>query len=291
MENEERIYDAAILGCGPSGASAAIYIARGNKTVCVIDGGASALLKAHSIQNYYGVGTVSGEELFNAGVAQVKDVGATVIRDLVTSCSYDGDGFTVSLECGDKIKSRTLVIATGAARATADIDGLKSFEGRGVSYCAVCDAFFYRKKIVGVIGAGGYAEHELAALKNVVGEVYLFTNGDKPSFSTDVKVYTQKILRIVGGDRASGVVLDDGTEVSVDGVFVALGVLGAVGIAKSVGVLTDGNGEIIVDGRGMTNIDGLYAIGDCTAGIKQVARAVNDGMIVGTDILKRLKNR
>ncbi|MCH5161732.1 MAG: NAD(P)/FAD-dependent oxidoreductase, partial [Clostridiales bacterium] len=73
--------------------------------------------------------------------------------------------------------------------------------------------------------------------------------------------------------------------------FVALGVLGAVGIAKSVGVLTDSNGEIIVDGRGMTNIDGLYAIGDCTAGIKQVARAVNDGMIVGTDILKRLKNR
>ena len=290
MKNNVEIYDAIIIGGGPSGVSAALYIVRGNKSVCLIDGGGSALLKAHRVDNYYGVGTVSGEGLYKSGLKQASRVGATVINGQATACSYDGISFSVTVG-GEEIKSRTLVIATGASRSTADIDGLKDFEGRGVSYCAVCDAFFYRNKRVGVIGAGGYAEHELNALKGVVGEACLFTDGETPSFSTDTKVYTQTISRISGDERVSGVELGDGTKVDIDGVFVALGVLGAVGIAKSVGVLTNDSGEIIVDGRGMTNIDGLYAIGDCTAGIKQVARAVNDGLTVGTDILKRLKNR
>ncbi len=283
----EKIYDTVIIGGGAGGVSAALYVARGNKKVCVIDSGASALLRAHSIQNYYGSGAVSGETLYRTGLEQAQEVGAEVINAQATFCAYDGTLFCVTLDDGRKLHSRTLVIATGAARKSGGIAGLDEFEGRGVSYCAVCDAFFYRGKHVGIIGAGSYAEHEFSALKNVAGKVDLFCNGSAPSFDVGTAdVYTQKISRIVGGERVTGVLLDDGKEIELDGVFVALGTLGAVGIAKSVGVIANSVGELTVDSRGMTNIDGLYAVGDCTPGIKQIAKAVCDGMIVGTDILK-----
>ncbi len=288
----EKIYDTAIIGGGPGGVSAALYIARGDKRVCVIDGGSSALLKARDIQNYYGTGTVSGETLYRTGLKQAQKVGAEIISGQATFCAYDGTLFCVTLDSGWKLSSRTLVIATGAARKSGGIVGLKEFEGRGVSYCAVCDAFFYRKKHVGVIGAGSYAEHEFSALKNVADKVDLFCNGSAPSFGVEAAdVYTQKIARIIGGERVTGVLLDDGTEINLDGVFVALGTLGAVGIAKSVGVIANAVGELNVDDYGMTNIDGLYAVGDCTPGIKQVAKAVCDGMTAGTAILKRLNKK
>ena len=296
MKNDEqaksKVYDAVVIGGGPGGVSAALYIARGNRSVAIVDGGASALLKAHAIQNFYGVGTVSGTELYRSGLSQAAEVGAEIINAQATACAYDGERFMVTLDGGEALTSRTLVIATGAARAVARIAGLKEYEGRGVSYCAVCDAFFYRKKHVGVIGAGAFAEHELSALYGVVGKVDLLCDGCAPAFAAPdgVDVYTRKIARIVGGDTVSGVVFDDGTEVGLDGVFVALGTLGAVGIAKSVGVLSNEAGEIVIDERGMTNIDGLYAVGDCTPGIKQIAKAVNDGMTVGTEIVKKLRH-
>lgn len=186
------------------------------------------------------------------------------------------------------VYSKKLVVATGAARRRPDIPGLVELEGRGVSYCAVCDAFFYRKKTVGVLGAGSHAEHELGALKPVVGSVMLFTNGEEPEFETDCTVERRRIAQLVGVDRLTGVELEDGTVVKTDGLFVAIGTLGSVGIAKSMGVLADDKG-IAVDARGMTNVRGLYAAGDCTPGIKQVAKAVFDGMTVGMSVIADLK--
>ena len=186
-------------------------------------------------------------------------------------------------------KAKRLVVATGAARKTVDIAGLKDYEGKGVSYCAVCDAFFYRKKRVGVIGAGEFAEHEYSAIKNVAGATYLLTDGETPSFTAD-NVATDRIARVIGRDgRVGGVAFEDGTELELDGLFVAVGVLGSGAIAKSIGAFTDINGAIITDEKGMTNVAGLYAAGDCTVGVKQVGKAVADGMTVGIALINDLK--
>ncbi|MDE6401525.1 MAG: FAD-dependent oxidoreductase, partial [Clostridiales bacterium] len=166
---------------------------------------------------------------------------------------------------------------------------LKDHEGKGVSYCAVCDAFFYRKKRVGVIGAGEFAAHEYAALKNVAGEVYLLTNGEKSSFDAD-SIVDGKIARVLGRDgRVCGVEFEDGTELALDGLFVAAGVMGSGEIAKSIGAFTDVGGSIVTDERGATNVSGLYAAGDCTAGVKQIGKAVADGMMVGLALVNDLK--
>ncbi len=276
-------YDAIIIGGGPAGVSAALYAARGGKKVLILHTNSSALHRAENIQNYFGTGEVSGAALYETGLDQARSVGATVIDAQATFVSAS-DGFTVSSTAGEFVSDK-LVLAVGAARKSIAVDGLDTFEGRGVSYCAVCDAFFYRKKTVAVIGAGEFARHEYSALKNVVGKAYLLTNGEKACFETDNTI-EKKIARIIGGERVSGVVLDDGSSIDVDGVFVAAGIAGAGAIAKSVGVFTDERGAIKTDDCRMTNVDGLYAVGDCTPGTKQIAKAVCDGMIAGMSILK-----
>ena len=282
-------YDVIIIGGGPSGVSTALYAARGGLNVMVIHSGNSALHRAERIQNYYGTGEVSGKQLYDNGIAQAKSVGVDVTLGQVTFVRCDSDDkatkFTVVTPECEYICSR-LVIATGAPRTSINVDGVKEFEGRGVSYCAVCDGFFYRKKTVAVIGESEYALHEYDALKNLAGKVYLLTDGKNPSFVAENTV-TKKLKRIAGEKRVNGVEFEDGSTIAVDGVFIAVGSMGSTAIAKSVGVFTDNNGAIVTDNDGMTNVKGLYAVGDCTAGIKQIGKAVADGIAVGLRLIKK----
>ena len=284
----ENIYDVIIIGGGPAGVSAALYAMRGGLATAIIHSGSSALHRAERIENYYGSGALSGADLYDRGIEQARALGVAVIDGQATFAQTDGEVFTVSATVGE-YKAKRLVVATGAARKTVDIAGLKDYEGKGVSYCAVCDAFFYRKKRVGVIGAGEFAEHEYSAIKNVAGATYLLTDGETPSFTAD-NVATDRIARVIGRDgRVGGVAFEDGTELELDGLFVAVGVLSSGAIAKSIGAFTDVNGAIITDEKGMTNVAGLYAAGDCTVGVKQVGKAVADGMTVGIALINDLK--
>lgn len=286
---QNKIYDVIIIGGGPGGASAAVYAVRGGLTVAVIDGGGSALLRAESVQNYYGIAQTSGEKLYRAGLSQARALGAEVFNEQVTFLSADGEKFTAQTPSGEMIGRRAVIAVGATSLRPANIAGLSELEGKGVSYCAVCDGFFYRKKRVGVIGAGEYARHEYDALKAVAGEVMLFTNGETPCFSAE-RSYAQKIARVAERNgRVGGIELEDGTTVELDGLFIAIGVMGGAGLAKSLGVFTDGNGFIKTDERGMTNIAGLYAVGDCTPGIKQVSRAVTDGMRAGLSVIADIK--
>lgn len=279
-----KIYDTVVVGAGPAGCAAALYVARGGKSVRVFHNGNSALKKAHSIGNYYGAAT-SGSELYEKGLIQIKSVGAELIDAEVVSCSFDGELFHTN--AGEETLSKTLVIATGAARVKPNIKGIDEFEGKGVSYCAVCDAFFYRKKSVAVLGAGEFARHEYDELIPIVGDVTVLTDGEKTNIASD-KLDTRKIDRLVGENgRLSGVRFTDGEEIKICGLFVAQGVLGGYSLGKMLGAFVDNDG-IKVDDKCMTALKGLYAVGDCTHGIKQIAKAVYDGMTAGLDIVSHL---
>lgn len=279
-------YDVIIIGGGPSGVSTALYAARGGLSVMIIHSGSSALHRAERIQNYYGTGEVSGADLYESGIAQAKSVGVTVVNGQVTFVRCDGDNMFTVVTPDCEYTCGRLVIAVGAERKRIDIQGLKEYEGKGVSYCAVCDGFFYRKRTVAVIGEGEYAQHEYSALKNLAAKTYLLTDGKQPSFTADNTVTTE-IKRVVGDERVTAIEFTDGTLLAVDGVFVAVGALGSSAISKSVGVLTDKNGAIITDDRGRTNVPNLFAVGDCTAGIKQIGKAVADGTKVGMELIKK----
>lgn len=285
--NENELFDVIVIGGGPSGVTAAVYAARGGKKVKLFHTDASALAKAELIQNYYGFDAVGGAELYKRGLSQAESVGVSVELAEVTFVRAEDDGFTVSTSVGE-YRSRKLVVATGARRRSAGIGGESEFVGRGVSYCAVCDAFFYRKKRVAVIGTGNYAVHEYSVISSVASEAYLLTNGEADPVGAipPEKVVSGRIARIFGGERVEGVELVDGRKIFVDGVFIAVGVMGSAELARSVGVVTDPSGAIAVDGNGMTNVPGLYAAGDCISGVKQIGKAVSDGVRVGYALLK-----
>lgn len=275
-----------IIGQGPAGISAALYAVRGGADVTVIANGAGALARAGLIQNYYGFEDgISGRELIEAGVRQAEKLGVRMVRGELFGIEYGEEGFAVKTSAGT-LDAGAAVIACGTQRNTPPIAGIDAFDGRGVSYCAVCDAFFFRGKKVGVVGSGAYAASEYEVLKGVIQDVTALTNGEAPQFSLPCD--TRKIARLEGGDALERVVFEDGSAEAFDGLFIACGTAGAFELSRKLGLET-ANGKIVTDERRATNVPGIFAAGDCTAGMQQIAKAVCDGMIAGTEALKYLK--
>ena len=275
-----------IIGQGPAGISAALYAVRGGADVTVIANGAGALARAGLIQNYYGFEDgISGRELIEAGVRQAEKLGVRMVRGELFGIEYGEEGFAVKTSAGT-LDAGAVVIACGTQRNTPPIAGIDAFDGRGVSYCAVCDAFFFRGKKVGVVGSGAYAASEYEVLKGVIQDVTALTNGEAPQFSLPCD--TRKIARLEGGDALERVVFEDGSAEAFDGLFIACGTAGAFELSRKLGLETT-NGKIVTDERRATNVPGIFAAGDCTAGMQQIAKAVCDGMIAGTEALKYLK--
>lgn len=278
-----------IIGSGPAGVSAALYAARAGVETTVLTKGPGALDRAELIQNYYGFAEpISGAELERRGIEGAKALGVQFVTTEAVGLTYM-DKLTVETLAGD-FPADAVILATGASRAAPHIPGLAGLEGHGVSYCATCDAFFYRGKDVAVLGSGEYALHEVQALLPVVKSVTLLTNGSllTASFPPEVTVCPEKVNAILGEERVSGVELSGGKTVALSGVFVALGVAGSTALARKLGAEVDGN-RILVDKHMQTTLPGLYAAGDCTGGLLQVAKAVYEGALAGTEAAKALR--
>lgn len=278
-----------IIGSGPAGVSAALYAARAGVETTVLTKGPGALDRAELIQNYYGFAEpISGAELERRGIEGAKALGVQFVTTEAVGLTYM-DKLTVETLAGD-FPADAVILATGASRAAPHIPGLAGLEGHGVSYCATCDAFFYRGRDVAVLGSGEYALHEVQALLPVVKSVTLLTNGSPltASFPPEVTVCPEKVSAILGEERVSGVELNGGKTVALSGVFVALGVAGSTALARKLGAEVDGN-RILVDEHMQTTLPGLYAAGDCTGGLLQVAKAVYEGALAGTEAAKALR--
>lgn len=276
-----------IVGGGPAGLSAAIYAARANvqTTVLYKDGG--ALEKTDKIENYFGfTDVISGPNLLARGRAQAARLGAQLVQTEVTGIEYAEKGFSVKTTAG-AYAADAIILATGAPRATPPIAGVREFEGRGVSYCAICDAFFYRGKAVAVLGEGEYALEEARTLLPVAASVTLLTNGaSAPANLPDgLLVDTRKVAAIEGDDKVARVLFADGEPIEVDGVFIAYGTAGSGDFARKLGAQVEGN-KIQVSADLSTAVPGLFAAGDCTGGLLQVAKAVSDGAQAAMNAIK-----
>lgn len=276
-----------IIGGGPAGLSAAIYAARaGIQTIVAYkDGG--ALEKTDKIENYFGfVDVVSGPDLLARGRAQAERLGAQLIQTEVTGVEYAEKGFTVKTTQG-VFPADAVILATGAPRATPPIPGVRELEGRGVSYCAICDAFFYRGKAVSVLGEGEYALEEARTLLPVAASVTLLTSGaPAPSeLPEGLLVDTRPVAAVEGEDKVARVTFQSGDPLAVDGVFIAYGTAGSSDFARKLGAQLDGN-KIQAAEDGATAVPGLFAAGDCTGGLLQVAKAVSDGAQAALSAIK-----
>ena len=187
---------------------------------------------------------------------------------------------------------KTLIFATGNKKNTPKIKGIKELEGKGISYCAICDGFFYRNKNIAVLGSGKYAISETNELINLAKEITILTNGEKaPEIRADnVKIDTRKIKEVRGEDKVEEVEFEDNNKLKTEGIFVAQGVAGSSEFAKKLGIITK-NDKIIVDENMKTNIKGIYACGDCTGGLLQISKAVYEGTKAGLEVIKYLREK
>lgn len=279
-----------IIGNGPAGLSAAIYAARAGVNTVVVGSGNSSLLKAEQIENFFGHSEpISGSDLLKNGEEQCKRLGVAIYYDEAVGISF-GETLMVQTASGQSFPADAIVLATGISRKVPKIDGIEKYEGSGVSYCATCDGFFFRGKDVAVLGSGEYAANEAHELMAIVKSVTILTNGEplKPTPPAGVQVNTTKITKLGGGDTLETVEFEDGTSLKVAGVFIAMGTAGSGDFAKKLGAETEGN-KILVDEKMATNVPGLYAAGDGTGGWYQVAKAVYQGAVAGSEAAKYVR--
>lgn len=300
-------YDLIIIGAGPAGISASLYAKRANLNVAVIYSGESQLDKAHKIDNYYGFPEgITGPDLYKNGIQQAKNLDIEVIEAEVTHIEMlaPPPQTQYSVKAGDKeLTAPAIILATGNKKLRPAIEGIIDFEGKGVSYCAVCDGFFYRKKNVAVIGNGTFAVAEASHLAHIAESVTILTDGKDDSevkaaveadssISAKIKIDSRKVTKVIPNEentKVGGVTFADGETLSLDGVFVALGSAGAADFAKKLGLMLKGD-SIAANEKMATNAPGIFSCGNANGGLLQVCKAVYEGGIAGLSAVDYIRN-
>jgi len=281
------MYDTIVIGNGPAGISGAIYLKRFNYNVLVIGKDLGALEGDHYIDNYYGLKHIKGSDLINSGIEQARDLGIEVLKDEVVAIEYGAAGFVVKT-INSSYEAKTVFLTAGKPRTKLLIGSLKEYEGKGVSYCAICDGFFFRNKKIGIVGNSYYMKNELEVLKKFSSDITVFTNGLDTDVS-DIEVVKDKLVTFTGdGTKLTG--LDTiNAHYDLDACFIAIGSANATSFAKHLGLQIDEKDNIVVNNF-MTNIPGIFAGGDIIGGLAQVSKAVCDGALASLEIKKYLSN-
>ncbi|MDD3067354.1 MAG: NAD(P)/FAD-dependent oxidoreductase [Acholeplasmataceae bacterium] len=277
-----------IIGKGPAGISAAIYLKRAGIDPIVIGKDLGALGDYKStIENYYGFDQpIDGKKLIEDGIKQASFLGIQIIDETVISIKDNIDHFSVITKTSN-LQSETVLLATGKTRENLSIPGYRKFKGKGISMCATCDGYFYRKKKIGIVGCGHYMKHELEYLSRMTKDITVFTHGNELDEDLGFPIIKEPILEFGGIDKISYVKTKNGTH-EVDGLFIALGAPSSIEFANQLGLIVE-KGNLIINQEYQTNVPGIFAAGDITGGKLQIAKAVYDGMEVADYIYKYLK--
>lgn len=254
------MYDVIIIGGGPAGISASLYTIRANLKTLVLYQENSNVKKSDKIENYYGFNNgIDGKKLYEEGIEQAKNLGVELKKEEAVNVKFNENQFEV-VTPKENYEAKTIILATGSKKVKPNIKGIEEFKGKGISYCAICDGFFYKNKNVSIIGSGDYAISEANELMNIVDNITILTNGEKaPEIrSENITINTKEIEQIIGSNKVEEIKFKDGTSIAIDGIFIAEGVAGSTDFAKKLGILL--KDDIIVVNENMeTNIQGIYA--------------------------------
>ncbi|MDH7517845.1 MAG: thioredoxin-disulfide reductase [Candidatus Thermoplasmatota archaeon] len=289
-------YELAIIGAGPAGYSAVIYAVRSGIKTVVIDKGMGGGLASLSpkIENYPGFESISGLDLMEKMKQHASKYTDIHFGEEVKKIEKNGDKFRVITS--DKTYTvKAVVLCTGTDYRKFNVPGEKELTGKGVSYCATCDGFFFKGKKVAVIGGGNSALIEAIFLKQIgCKEVFLIHRRDQlraeqayqnEAVANGVKiVFNTHVESIHGAEKVEylqvrNVKTNQKSKIFVDGVFISVGEEPQNMLAKQLGVKLDEKGFVIVDKQQRTNIKGVYAAGDITGGLRQVITACAEGAI------------
>ena len=283
------MFDIAIIGGGAAGFSAAITARQRNKSVCVIrpENNASWIAKAEKISNYPGMPNISGTEMIRVFEQQAEDAGVTIRNGAAKNIMQNGDSFFISMG-KDFIEAKKVILATGV-KQPKQIPGENAFVGKGVSYCGTCDGMLYKNKTVAVIAESMESIPETAFLSSVVGKVYLFAKKElQIAPHANIQNIDGKVIEITGDTQVRNIVFTRkpngaSESLSVEGVFIFRDTVSYTTLIPALEV--EGN-FIKTDAHMKTNIDGIYAAGDCTGEPLQIAKAVGEGNVAVLSAVK-----
>ena len=294
-----------IIGSGPAGYTAAIYAARANLSPLVVASSVEAggeLMNTTEVENFPGFPEgIQGPDLMTRMQQQAERFGAEVLYDDVVSLDVEGPVKKVTLGSGAVHESDAVIFATGSAPRKIGIEGESRLSGRGVSYCATCDGFFFRDRVIAVVGGGDSAMEEATFLTKFASKVYVIHRRDELRASKIMQerafkndkiefVWNSAVVDILGDDAVTGVVLEDTVdgsrrELALDGVFVAIGNDPRTHLVHGKLDLTP-EGTVWVDGRSSrTSVPGVFAAGDVIdPTYRQAVTAAGSGTVAALDV-------
>ncbi|MBF0699285.1 thioredoxin-disulfide reductase [Streptococcus danieliae] len=303
------MYDTIIIGAGPAGMTAALYAARGNLKVALLERGipGGQLNNTADIENYPGFAKVSGPELADHMFQPLEGFGVEYIFGLVSSVEDQGDHKIVHTDSGD-FQAKTVVVATGSAHRSLGVPGEAEYNSRGVSYCAVCDGAFFRDEDILVVGGGDSAVEEALFLTQMGKSVTIVHRRDElraqkvlqdRAFANEkIRFIWDSVVKEIKGDerKVQSVVLENVktgmvTEEAFGAVFIYVGLDAVSEFVKDLGI-TDENGWIPTDKEMKTKVDGIYAVGDIRQkDLRQITTAVGDGAVAGQQVYKYISEQ
>lgn len=277
--------DIAVIGGGPAGLSAAIQARQRGLSVTLVarEDAKGALARAPLVENYPGIQNQNGVALLATLKAHAQAVGATFHDGKVTSILAHGGGYALGIG-NDFVEARALIIATGAKQPKL-LPGEQELIGQGISYCATCDGMLYRGRVVGVLGASEHAISETNFLAGIASEVWYFGKPDE-RLHPGVQQIDERVEAILVKDGGFAGVLTKAREYPLEGLFIEREQMALNALLE--GLALEGN-FIKVDRAMRTNLDRVYAAGDCTGGPLQVAKAVGEGCVAAYTAAQELQ--
>lgn len=296
------IYDVIIIGAGPAGIEAAVYASRYKlKAVVIAELFGGLVTEAYEVCNFLTCYKVNGIEMAKRMMNHAKELGVEILGEKVIDIKK-GKNFEVRTNGKKKFVGKKVIIAVGKEKRKLGLKDEDKFQGKGISYCATCDATLFKDKIVGVIGGGHSALDAADLLSKYAKKVYIIHRGEKytrpdPSLIENImknkkieKLFNSEVKELIGKEKVEGIVLKSGKKLVLDGIFVEIGADPRIGLAKKLGVKLNKWNEIIVDKSQRTNVRGVFAAGDiCDNPLKQIITAAADGAIAATSAYDEIK--
>jgi thioredoxin reductase (NADPH) len=307
-ENAINGHDVIIVGAGPAGLCAAMYVGRGMLKGLVIERGAPGgeLLNTDLIEDYIGFESIKGWELAQKMAEHARKFGAEIVTDTVERVRRDPDGaFTVTTARGEAYRAPAVILTAGGTPIKLGVPGEKEYAGQGVSYCAVCDGAFFKGEVLAVVGGGDAAVEEADYLTRYARKVYIVHRRDQLRASKILQdralvnpkiemVWNKRVREIVGGERGvdhldlEDTVTGATSSLKVGGVFVFIGFQPNTQLVEG-HVKHDAAGYLVTDERMMTSIPGLFAAGDVRSQLtRQITTAVGDATTAAMAVEKYL---
>lgn len=308
---EAKHYDTIIIGGGPAGLTAGIYLARAKAKVLILDSGVAGgqLILTHEVANYPGFESISGYELSNNMRKQAKKFGCDIMSGIaIETIDFESEVKSLTLSNGKKFEAETIILSTGGRSRNLGVRGEDTFKGRGISYCATCDGDFFTDKEIAVVGGGNSALEEAVSLTKYASKVTLIHQfdhfqafkhaQDELAQNPKIEVRLSTKINSFNGDEqlesitTENLITAEQEEIKLEGVFIFIGYEANTEFLQGKCIHLNERKEIVTDSNMQTNIAGVFAAGDAIAKrYRQITLATSEGTVAALNAMEYLNKK